>query len=81
VKLYKLGKILEKREMKNMRISRRKALSTTAKVATAAALTGIIGGIAGYFAGTTGAAPSRETVTQTVRETVTQTVGGAGPNC
>ncbi len=61
-----------------MRISRRKALSTTAKVATAAALTGIIGGIAGYFAGTTGAAPSGETVTRTVRETITQTVGGAG---
>lgn len=51
-------------------VTRRKAISTGAKVATAAVVTGVVGGLAGYLAGTSGQQES--TVTRTV------TVGGGG---
>ena len=67
--------------MKVEKISRRKALSTAAKVGIAAVVAGVVAGVGGYFAGTT-AAPAKtveKTVTATsVREkTITKTVGAA----
>ena len=61
----------------NKKISRRKALSTAAKVAISAVVAGVVAGVGGYFAGSA-AAPAktiRETVTvkETVKETVTVT--------
>jgi ABC-type sugar transport system, periplasmic component len=62
--------------MREKKINRRIALGTTAKVATAAVITGVVGGIAGYLAGSSGAAPREVTRTQVVERTVT--VGGVG---
>jgi len=55
----------------NKKISRREALSTTAKVAISAVVVGVAAGVGGYFAGSA-AAPAK-TVTETVKETVTKT--------
>jgi multiple sugar transport system substrate-binding protein len=60
------------------KISRREALSTTAKVAVGVVVAGVIGGVAGYYVGSTAAPPPvrTETLTKTVTstQTVTQTV-------
>jgi len=60
----------------NGKISRRKALSTAAKVAISAVVAGVVAGVGGYFAGSTAAPPKtiRETVTVKETVTVTQTV-------
>jgi len=66
----------------NKKVSRRKALSTAAKVAIGAVVAGVVAGVGGYYAGSLTAAPAT-TVTETrtvtaaattVRETVTATV-------
>ncbi|MEM2153122.1 MAG: substrate-binding domain-containing protein [Candidatus Bathyarchaeia archaeon] len=60
-------------EILGKKISRRAAVGTAAKVAGAAVAGLVIGGLAGYFAGTA-AAPVERTVTTTIRETVPTTV-------
>ena len=59
------------------KISRRKALSTAAKVGIAGVVGVVIGAVGGYLAGSTVTPPQTTTVTQRVTETVTSTVGAA----
>jgi multiple sugar transport system substrate-binding protein len=61
----------------NQRISRRKALSTGAKIGLAAIGGVVVGAIGGYLGGTMAAPTSTATVTQRATETVTSTVGAA----
>jgi len=55
-------------------ISRRKALSTAAKVGITAVIAGVVAGVGGYLAGTAAAPPAAP---KTVTVTKTKTVGGA----
>jgi len=57
------------------RLTRRKALSTAAKVGIAGVVGVIVGAVGGYFAGSAAVPPQRTTVTQKVTETITSTVG------
>jgi peptide/nickel transport system substrate-binding protein len=54
------------------RLTRREALSTAGKVAVGVFAAGIVGGVAGYFAGS--AAAPTTTITETRRETVATTI-------
>jgi multiple sugar transport system substrate-binding protein len=63
------------------KLTRREAIGTAAKVATGAVIAGVLGGVAGYYAGSTTAARPATTIERTVtttvaaaERTVTQTV-------
>lgn len=57
------------------RLTRRKALSTAAKVAIGAVVAGVVAGVGGYYAGSAAAPP--KTITERTTETVTSTAGAA----
>ena len=67
----------EEKSLLKRRISRRKALSTAAKVGIGVVVAGVVAGVSGYYAGLS-AAPARTVErTQTVTYTVTKTVTAA----